>query len=103
LIDEMTTTRPKLRLRMPSMTGRVMLNKESRLVRITADHCSLVMRWKNPSRVMPALLTRISTGPTALSTCFTPAAQASKSPTSHLKTGMPVSDLNLFAASSLPA
>src|SRR3954447_9806037 len=51
---------------------------------------------------MPALLTKTSTGPTSLSACFTPAAQASKSPTSHLNTGMPVSDLKR-AASSLPA
>ena len=37
-------TRPHERERMPSITGRVMLKSESRLVRITADHCSLVMR-----------------------------------------------------------
>ena len=32
--------RPKPRSRMPLITGRVMLNSESRLVRITSDHCS---------------------------------------------------------------
>src|SRR3954465_9068651 len=86
-MDEITMIRPQPRARMPSITGRVMLNKESRLVRITADHCSRLILWKKPSRVMPALLTKTSTGPTSLSTCFTPAEQASKSPTSHLNTG----------------
>ena len=38
-------TRPKLRERMPSMTSRVMLKTESRLVWITASQFSLVMRW----------------------------------------------------------
>ena len=42
--------RPKLRARMPSMTSRVMLKTESRLVRITASHFSLVMRCSMPSR-----------------------------------------------------
>ena len=55
--------RPKLRARMPSMTSRVMLNTESRLVRITASQLSLVMRCSMPSRVMPALLTSTSIGP----------------------------------------
>ena len=32
--------RPNLRSRMPSITGRVMLNSELRLVLITASHCS---------------------------------------------------------------
>ena len=32
--------RPNLRSRMPSITGRHMLNSESRLVLITAFHCS---------------------------------------------------------------
>ena len=57
--------RPKLRSRMPSITGRVMVNMESRLVRITADQASWSILWNQPSRVMPALLTRMSTGPTS--------------------------------------
>ena len=55
--------RPKLRERMPSMTSRVMLKTESRLVRITASQFSLVMRCSMASRVMPALLTSMSIGP----------------------------------------
>ena len=42
-------------------------------------------------------------GPTSASTRFTPSADASKLPTSHLNTGMPVSPLKRPAASSLPA
>jgi hypothetical protein len=48
---------------MPSITGRVTLKHELRLVQMTSFHCSGVMRWKVVSRVMPALLTRMSTGP----------------------------------------
>ena len=53
---------------MPSQTGWVMLNRLSRLVAITCCHCSRLMRWKAASRVMPALLTRMSTGPSSAST-----------------------------------
>ena len=94
--------RPNPRLRMPSITGRVQVNIESRLVRMTWDHWSKVMRWKVPSRVMPALLTRMSTGPCSPSIALMPASQAAASETSNLVTGMPVSPLNLVAASSLP-
>ena len=76
--------RPNLRARMPSITGRVMLNSEPRLVLITAFHCSSVILWKAPSLVMPALLTSTSTGPRSASTFLTPAAQASNEETSHL-------------------
>ena len=76
--------RPNLRERMPSITGRVMLNSEPRLVLMTAFHCSSVILWKAPSRVMPALLTSTSTGPRSASTCLIPAAQASNELTSHL-------------------
>ena len=77
-------TRPNLRARMPSHTGRVMLNSEFRFVLMTAYHWSFVILWNMPSRVMPALLTRTSMGPRSASTFATPAAQASKSETSHL-------------------
>ena len=60
--------RPKLRSRMPSITGRHMLNSELRLVLITAYHCSGVILWNMPSRVMPALLTSTSTGPMSRAT-----------------------------------
>ena len=80
-----------------------MLNSEPRLVLITAVHCSGFMRWSMASRVMPALLTSTSIGPSSASTFFTPSAQASNDDTSHLNTAMPVSALNFCAASSLPA
>ncbi len=47
---------------------------------------------------MPALLTRISTGPSAATTRATPAWQAAKSATFHWKTGMPVREANSSAA-----
>jgi hypothetical protein len=37
-MEEMMMMRPKPRSRMPSITGRVQVNIESRLVRMTADH-----------------------------------------------------------------
>jgi hypothetical protein len=77
LIDEILTMRPNLRSRMPSMTGRHMLNSELRLVLMTALHCSGFMRWNMVSRVMPALLTSTSTGPSAASTSFKPSTQES--------------------------
>ena len=60
--------RPKLRLRMPSMTGRHMLKSELRLVLMTAFHWSGLILWKKPSRVMPALFTTTSMGPRSFST-----------------------------------
>ena len=36
---------------------------------MTSSHCSWVMRCSMASRVMPALLTSTSTGPTSLATC----------------------------------
>jgi len=56
--------RPQPRSLMPSITWRVTLNTLLRLVLITAIQSCSVMRLKMLSRVMPALLTRISTGPT---------------------------------------
>jgi hypothetical protein len=47
---------------------------------------------------MPALLTRMSSGPSAASTRATPAWQAAKSATFHRKTGMPVRVANSSAA-----
>ena len=42
-MEEMEMMRPKLRSRIPSITGRVMLNSELRLVLITAFHLSGVI------------------------------------------------------------
>ena len=57
--------RPQPRSTMPSHTCLVMLNTLSRLVRITASQSALLIFLKVMSRVMPALLTRMSTGPTS--------------------------------------
>ena len=95
--------RPKPRARMPSISGRHMLNCELRLVLITAVHCSIDILWNIVSRVIPALFTRMSIGPTSLSICLTASPQAPKSATSHFLASMPVSLLNARAASSLAA
>ena len=49
---------------------------------MTSCHCSAVILWNVPSRVMPALLTRTSTGPSAASTACTIDAAESGLPTS---------------------
>ena len=90
----MLITRPNFRARIPSHTGRVIVNRLSTLVDITCCHCSSVIRWNGASRVIPALLTRISTGPSSASTAAIPALQASASATSHLNTAIPVAALN---------
>src|SRR3954470_15940773 len=102
-MDEMQMTRPHLRERIPSHTGRVMLKSEFRFVLMTPYHCSFDMRWNMPSFVMPALFTRMSTGRSSASTLEIPAAQDSKSDTSHLYVLMPVCSVKAEAAWSLPA
>ncbi|MNC95754.1 hypothetical protein D3C83_129470 [compost metagenome] len=62
--DEMLMTRPQPRSLMPSITWRVTLNTLFRLVLITSIQSRSVMRLNRESRVMPALLTRMSTPPT---------------------------------------
>ena len=57
-------TRPQPRSTMPSTTCLLMLNRLSRLVRMTASQLTLSIFLKVMSRVMPALLTRTSTAPT---------------------------------------
>jgi hypothetical protein len=82
LIEEMLMMRPQPRSTMPSHTGLVMLNTLSRLVRSTASQSGLPIFRKVASRVMPALLTSTSTGPTSV--CIRAAAfwHESKSATS---------------------
>ena len=60
-----------------------MLKQESRLVFITASQFALSIFLNVMSRVMPALLTSTSTGPTSSATFFTQAAADPKSATSH--------------------
>jgi len=71
-MEEMLMMRPNLRLRIPSITGRHMLNSELKLVLI--NRAPLLRRHavKLVSRVMPALLTSTSTGPRSASTCLRP-------------------------------
>ena len=55
--------RPQPRSIIPSITCRVTLKTLFKLVSITAYQSAGDMRLNTPSRVMPALLTRMSTGP----------------------------------------
>ena len=55
--------RPNPRSTMDSMTCLVTLNRELRLVLITASQSALDILRNVPSLVMPALLTRMSMGP----------------------------------------
>ena len=57
--------RPQLRSTMPSQTCLVMLKHESRFVFITASQFALSIFLNVMSRVMPALFTRTSIGPTS--------------------------------------
>ena len=57
--------RPQPRASMPSITCLVTWNSELRLVSMTACQASLVIFWNMPSRVMPALFTRMSISPTS--------------------------------------
>ncbi|CAE6869579.1 hypothetical protein R75461_08495 [Paraburkholderia nemoris] len=65
MIEEMLTMRPQPCSTIPSHTCFVMLYTESRLVRITASQFTLSSLLKLASRVMPALLIRMLTGPTS--------------------------------------
>ena len=69
---------------------------------MTSRHCSGCIRCKVVSRVIPALLTSTSIGPSSASTLAMPSWHAWKSDTSHLWTGTRSARLNLAAASSLP-
>ena len=53
-------------------TAREQRNAPARFVSSTSFHCSSLMRTNNPSRVRPALLTRMSTRPS----CFTASSNA---------------------------
>ena len=69
---------------MPGKVAWQRLKQEPRLVSSTACHLSGVIFCSVPSRVIPALFTRMSMGPSSSSICATPASQAAKSLTSHL-------------------
>ena len=60
--------RPQPRSSIPSHTCLVMLKQESRLVFITASQLTLSIFLKVMSRVMPALFTSTSIGPTSAAT-----------------------------------
>ncbi len=75
--------RPQPRSTMPSATCLVMLNRLSRLVRITASQFTLSIFLNVMSRVMPALFTSTSTAPSLASTSATALPQESMSATSQ--------------------
>ncbi|GAV37114.1 hypothetical protein ROTAS13_04807 [Roseomonas sp. TAS13] len=95
--------RPNFRPDMSSQTSLHRLKQEPRFVSITSSHILRSMRFMVPSRVMPALFTRISIGPYFSRIPATAALHCSKSPTSKRMQGMPVRSVKALAASSLPA
>ena len=72
--------RPRI---MPLITRRAARNPPVRLVSTTAAKSSSDMRTASPSRVAPALATRISTGPSESSTWPTASSTESASVTSQ--------------------
>ena len=92
--------RPKPFSRMLSMTLRVVLYIEVRLTLMTAFQFSGVSLCSGASRVMPALLTRTSTGPCSATILAMPALVDSKLLTSKIATGIPVLAVNSLALSS---
>ena len=96
--------RPNLRSRMPFQTGCVMLKTPLRLVSITSRHWSrrhlVEQRVAGDAGVVDQDVDRAELG---LDLLDAGRAGVVVGDVDHLKTGMPVSALNLFAASSLPA
>ena len=88
---------------MPSITLRLMLKMEARLTKITSFHWSGVILCNMASRVMPALLTSTSMGPSSASTSLIARAASANSPTLPFTIMTPCSAAAFFAASSLPA
>src|SRR3546814_1598754 len=60
----MLTMRPQPRSTMPGKVAFAMLKQPPRLMRITSFQSSKLIRARVPSRVMPALFTTMSIGPT---------------------------------------
>jgi hypothetical protein len=79
----MLMIRPQPRSTMPSHTCFVMLKHESRLVCMTAFQPVRSIFLNVVSRVIPALLTSTSIGPTSAATCCAQATHESQSATSH--------------------
>src|SRR5262245_11864156 len=71
--------RPERRRIMPRKMPRVSTNTEVRLTAITSSHSSSFILMNRLSCVMPALLTRLSTGPSVLSAVSASAATAARS------------------------
>ena len=64
--EDMLMMRPRLALSIGRAMARVIQNGPDRFVSITASHSSPSMRISRLSRVIPALLTRMSTDPSAV-------------------------------------
>ena len=74
--------RPLRCLTIGRCTARIKLKAPFRLVSITTSQSSLLMRMLSPSRVTPALLTRISTFPKSRKITSANSCTAEKSATS---------------------
>src|SRR6266540_4763922 len=101
----MNTIRPLRSRSMPFAARLATRNDPVRLVSITLDQSSSVIRSSSVSRVMPALATSTSTGPCAASISANAASTCSGSVTSHLTPRNPsgASPLRYVTATSSPA
>src|SRR5687768_9067677 len=77
--------RPERAFIMPRSTARESTKIERRLAACTSSHSSSFMRASRLSRVMPALFTRIATGPWSFCTASMKAPQAAASRTSSTR------------------
>ena len=82
MLEEMVTTRPYRRAIIDGMTARARAKVARRLTLITRSHSSSGVSTMRCGCPMPALLTRISTGPKASCERSTNARHWSISPTS---------------------
>src|SRR5262245_27803465 len=85
----MKKIRPRRSRSMPRAARRATRNDPVRLVSMTADQSSSLIRSSNVSRVMPALATRTSTGPCFSETVSTASSTWSASVTSQRTPSIP--------------
>ena len=103
LDDEMVTMRPHPAASMSGSAACTQANVPVRLTATMRSHCSAVMSSTGVKDSMPALVTRISTGPSSARTRSTPASTDGRSATStsRARTFVPSASSSAAAVSSV--
>ena len=101
-MEPMFTIRPQPRCRMPGNVALAVLKQPPRFTSITSFQASNVIFSSVPSRVIPALFTTTSIGPSSASMAATPSSTAWWSATLNFQARMPVRSVKAFALSSDP-